>query len=107
MHHWNDRRAQSTVEYAVLAAVVVGALLAMQIYMKRGTMGKLREASDQVGDQFTPLSTTSDFTTTRNVARTDTITSGGQTTSAIVGQETQTRTGSENVTAALGAETLF
>ena len=49
---WKNRKAQSTVEYAVLIAVVAGALLAMQIYMKRGAMGKLRSSTDQIGDQL-------------------------------------------------------
>lgn len=45
-------RAQSTLEYTVIIAVVVGALLAMQIYMKRGVQGKLRESTDDIGEQF-------------------------------------------------------
>lgn len=45
-------KAQSTLEYAVLIFVIVAGLLAMQIYMKRASEGKLRESSDRVGDQF-------------------------------------------------------
>ena len=104
---WRNRTGQSTVEYAVLAAVVVGALLAMQIYLKRGTMGKLREATDQIGDQFTPLSTVSDFTTTRDVTRVDVTNPSGLVTSTIQGQEQQRRTGSETVEAKLDEEKLF
>lgn len=104
---WRNRKAQSTVEYAVLAAVVVGALLAMQIYMKRGTMGKLRESSDQIGDQFTPLSTVSEFTTVRDVTRNEVTNPSGLVRSSITGQEQQGRTGSEKVEAKLDEEQLF
>ena len=30
-----ERRAQSTLEYALMIAVVIGALIAMQVYVKR------------------------------------------------------------------------
>ncbi len=46
------KKAQSTLEYALIIAVIVAALLAIQIYMKRGVQGKLRESSDQIGEQF-------------------------------------------------------
>ena len=49
---------QSTLEYAVIIAVVVGALLAIQIYLKRGVQGKLRESTDQIGQQFEANMTT-------------------------------------------------
>lgn len=104
---WRNRQGQSTVEYAVLAAVVVGALLAMQIYLKRGTMGKLRESSDQIGDQFTPLSTVSSFETVRDVTRNEVTVPSGLVTSSITGQEKQGRTGSEEVQAKLDEEKLF
>jgi len=98
---------QSTMEYAVLAAVVVGALLAMQIYIKRGAMGKLRAAADQMGEQFTPLNTTSTFTTTSTVAKADTVSPNGTSTSTLNGPETQSRTGSESVGQTLDSERLF
>jgi len=45
-------KAQSTLEYAVLIAVVVGALVAIQVYFKRGVQGKLRDSADQIGEQY-------------------------------------------------------
>jgi len=42
------------MEYALVVAVAIAALLAMQTYMKRGVQGKLRDATDQVGEQFSP-----------------------------------------------------
>lgn len=72
------RRGQSTAEYAILAAVVIAALLTMQIYMKRGMQGKLREATDQIGEQFAPKKTTYDYTFTTDSTREDVL-SGGTT----------------------------
>ncbi len=47
-----NTRGQSTLEYAVLISIVVGALVAMQIYMKRGLEGKIHESTNQIGEQF-------------------------------------------------------
>ncbi len=54
-----NKKAQSTLEYAILIAVVVGALIGMQTYVKRGLQGRLQEATDQVGGQFEPGTTSS------------------------------------------------
>ncbi len=104
---WRNRKAQSTVEYAVLAALVVGALLTMQIYMKRGTMGKLREATDKIGDQFNPTATTTKYSTVQDVTRTEKTESTGKVTSTIVGDETSKRTGDETVSAPGKTDTAF
>ena len=40
--------SQSTVEYAVTLAVVAAALLAMQVYLKRGLQGRIKSLSDQL-----------------------------------------------------------
>ena len=103
----NTTKGQSTVEYAVLAAVVIGALLFMQIYIKRGAMGKLRDATDNIGEQFTPLATTNAFQTTFNSTRNDVLTTAGKATSVITGSEQQKRSGKEDVTQNLDVEKLF
>jgi len=104
---FQSRTGQSTVEYAVLAAVVVGALLAMQVYVKRGTMGKVRSAADQIGDQYTPFTTTSEFNTTHDVTRNDVTQPSGLVTSTITADEKQTRKGDEHVNSTLESEKLF
>lgn len=48
------RKAQSTLEYALLIGVVVGALLAMQTYLKRSIQGRMQIIGDQMGDQYDP-----------------------------------------------------
>ncbi|MCM8831735.1 MAG: hypothetical protein NC918_06065 [Candidatus Omnitrophica bacterium] len=48
------KKAQSTLEYALLIGVVVGALLTMQNYLKRSFQGKLQAVADQVADPYSP-----------------------------------------------------
>lgn len=62
------RGGQSTLEYAVVIAVVVAAAVAMQIYMKRGVQGKLRAATDDIGGQFSPTAYKGKFETIRRSA---------------------------------------
>lgn len=46
------RKGQSTLEYAVLIIIIIGALLSLQTYIKRGIQGRLKSATDDIGDQF-------------------------------------------------------
>ena len=49
-----SKNGQSVTESALLIAVCIAALIAAQLYVKRGIMGKLKEAADATGRQFTP-----------------------------------------------------
>jgi len=89
-------RGQSTLEYVILLGFVVAALIAMGIYMKRGFQGKLRESTDQVGEQYDPMHTTTNYTTTTNMSQNEVTASGGVSTTTITAN-TQTKTGSETV----------
>ena len=53
----NKRKAQSTIEYVILIIVIIGALLSIQVYIKRGIQGRLKSATDDIGDQFSPGNT--------------------------------------------------
>jgi cytoskeletal protein RodZ len=57
------KRGQSTLEYAVVIAVIVGALLATQVYIKRGIQGRFKQSSDDIGEQFSPGASKYDYTT--------------------------------------------
>ena len=103
----NGRTGQSTVEYAVLLVVVIAALLAVSIFMKRGVMGKARESTDQVGEQFAPLTTSNDYTRTFKSKRTERAQMDGMAFSTIVEPEVQNRTGNEDLTENLKDEKLF
>lgn len=47
-----QRKAQSTLEYAILVVIIIGVLLAIQVYVKRGLQGRLKSATDDIGDQY-------------------------------------------------------
>ena len=51
-----DRRGQGMLEYAILIAIVVAALIAMQGYIRRAIQGKYRAAADVFGqgEQYEP-----------------------------------------------------
>lgn len=54
LKYFNKRRkeGQSTLEYAILIIIIIGALLSIQVYIKRGVQGRLKGAADDIGDQF-------------------------------------------------------
>ncbi|MCC6758010.1 MAG: hypothetical protein IT395_00070 [Candidatus Omnitrophica bacterium] len=98
------KKGQSSVEYAVMIIVVIGALIAMQNYFKRGVQGRWHTSVDGVGDQYDPMFTTANIVhrvtgttitnlTTQNVAA-GIVTLRGD--NAIV---TETRTGFSRVDA--------
>ncbi len=45
------------MEYAVIATCVIAALVAMSVYMKRATQGRLRQAANELGEQYAPKNT--------------------------------------------------
>lgn len=47
---FRNNKAQSTAEYAILIGVVVGALIAMQIYVRRGLQAKMKVVVDEPGE---------------------------------------------------------
>jgi len=57
------RKSQSTLEYALVVSVIVGALVGLNTYIKRGVQGKLKDSADSIGDQFDPET----FTQTRTL----------------------------------------
>ncbi len=106
-------KAQSTLEYAVIIAVVAGGLLAMQYYMQRGIQGKLRSSSDSIGEQYSANKTTYKYTTNQTAMTTKEefgVVSQGLSRYEITTPATVTRTAkdadAENITG-LSTETLF
>jgi uncharacterized protein (UPF0333 family) len=92
-----QRKAQTTLEYAILIGVIVAGLIAMQIYLKRGWQGKLRDSADSMGEQFSPGHTTYHYVTNSTSNSTENSTFGATHTN-IIAQNT-TKTGNEHVEA--------
>jgi len=51
------KRAQSVLEYSLLIAVIVGAALTMQVYIKRSMQGQVQLTTDQLAEQYSPEQT--------------------------------------------------
>jgi len=60
---FKNKRAQNTAEYAILIALVVGGVIAMQTYAQRTLQGRLRDASVSLRDQTANLDGTGGATT--------------------------------------------
>ncbi len=63
------RKAQGTIEFAVLIGIIAAALVLTQVYMKRAILGKLRLQAEQVsgGNFYSPRATVSDYDITKSV----------------------------------------
>jgi len=56
------KRGQSILEFTVLIVIVVGAFIAMQLYVKRGIQGRWKSTLDDFGDQYDPRLTNANVT---------------------------------------------
>ncbi len=102
------KRAQTTAEYAILIALVVAAVTAMQIYVKRGLQGKVRDVVDNMSTgmgivsngnaQFEPSYVNNDFNTTSNSNTTANEQAGGNIHRDITADHTG-RTGQQQILA--------
>ncbi len=55
---FKNKKAQNTAEYAILIALVVGGVIAMQTYAQRTLQGRLRDASVMFRDSTTEIGNT-------------------------------------------------
>ncbi len=60
-----ERKGQSIMELSILFVVIVFALISMQTYIKRAIQGAWKSGVDEIGDQYDPNTTTSDYTSRR------------------------------------------
>ncbi|MFA5311068.1 MAG: hypothetical protein WC355_02010 [Candidatus Omnitrophota bacterium] len=93
---FRGKRGQSTLEYVILIGFVVAALIAMGVYMKRGMQGRLRESTDQIGEQYSAGNTEAEYTVTTGLTQTESMVSGGGTTTEIE-RNVQRKSGYEKV----------
>ncbi len=64
MRRLRSRNGQSILEYVLLLGVVVAAILIMQVWVKRGFQGGMKDAGDKMGDQFSAGNTSISKNTT-------------------------------------------
>ena len=99
-------KGQSTVEYAIIIAVVISALLVMQFWMRRGVMGKLRDSTDSIGDQFNPYEATAEVNKNFNSGRVENMAASGAVTTTGIA-ENQSETGTRKEADKLNSSPLF
>ena len=49
-----NRKGQTILEYTVIFIIILGVLIAMKDYIKRGVQGRWKSATDSFGDQYDP-----------------------------------------------------
>ncbi len=79
LKHFRNRKGQNTAEYAILIALVVGGVIAMQTYAQRALQGRIRDASVQFRDSTGEIGNTLQYepyytNTLSNMSKTSTAT---------------------------------
>jgi len=62
-----EKMGQSVAEYSILISVIAAALLAMNIYMKRGIQATIKYSADQFGSQSDWVETDPDKVMQQNI----------------------------------------
>lgn len=92
-------RGQSTIEYTLMIVAIIGALLAMQVYFKRGVQGRLRDNVENIGKQYDPASaniTSNLSVSSSSTANTVSIEEGGKLKTTTTTNSTTNSTVSSN-----------
>ena len=97
----NRSKAQSTLEYVVLIAVVVGAILGVQQYVRRAVEGRGKQSADQIGEQWSSGDSRYNLTVTASGNRTDGVAANGFSSSNL-SNESQTRNATNYLVGVLG-----
>lgn len=104
-----NKKAQSTMEYALIVACVCGALFIMQNYIKRSFMGRMKQASNEISSDLYDMNKTNTNITyvlkAEYASETQTVILGNDTdgfpivgfTSSTTGTETSIRSGNEKI----------
>ena len=110
-----SRKGQSMAEYAIVLTVVVTAIVAMQIYVKRGLQGKVKDVTDNVGfgladagyktttNQYEPYYAATDYQVGQDQNVKEAYQTGG-TVSRTSLSEKSTRTGGSTTGVDVGAD---
>ena len=50
----HNRKGQTILEYTVILIILLGVVITMKDYVKRGIQGRWKSATDDLGDQYDP-----------------------------------------------------
>ncbi|MFH1245205.1 MAG: hypothetical protein V1662_01845 [Candidatus Omnitrophota bacterium] len=108
MYKWlYTKKGQSTGEYALIFAIVLGAAIAMQTYVKRELQGRMKDGTDYMAretavtggfalspvPQYEPYYYVSDYTTERNRNEQEDYQTGGAYSNVLTGELTTRQAG--------------
>ncbi|MDE1921243.1 MAG: hypothetical protein KGJ09_05485 [Candidatus Omnitrophica bacterium] len=96
LQYLNQKRGQSFLEYSVMIVVVVGALLTLQVYIKRGVQGRLKSAADDIGDQYSD-GNTNVIKIVNTSSDTEEVFNAGNSSTSILGSGESTNTTENSV----------
>ncbi len=87
-----NKMAQSTAEFAIVISIVIGAIVAMQIYVKRALQARVRDASDGLGSgQYEPYYLQQQTSQNSTGNETETMAQGGGMTKGTTDQSSSNR----------------
>ncbi len=107
-----NRKGQNVLEYSILIALVVGAAIAMQTYVKRGIQGRVKDAVDHTGaaagdvggapltftsKQYVPYYEESHATVSSDAVKNSNIGVNGQVANTGITEETRKAAGSNDI----------
>ena len=56
-----NRRGQTILEYTVIIIIILGVMITMKDYVKRGIQGRWKSSTDDFGEQYDPQFVNSDI----------------------------------------------
>ena len=56
-----NRKGQTILEYTVIFIIILGVMIAMKDYVKRGIQGRWKSATDDFGEQYDPQAVNSNI----------------------------------------------
>ena len=56
-----NRKGQTILEYTVILIIILGVMIAMKDYIKRGIQGRWKAATDDFGEQYDPQAVNSNI----------------------------------------------
>ncbi len=102
----HNRKGQSILEYTVIVIIILGVVIAMKDYIKRGIQGRWKSATDDFGDQYDPQAVNSSIMYATQVNSQSIVGVESDTVNGVVGQWTnrvdtsnslETKTGSTQI----------
>lgn len=101
-----NKKGQNTAEYAILIALIIGAAITIQTYVKRGIQGRFKDEVDNMAAETSDLGTTKQYepyyldSSFTIVTDHDTKTQTGAAKSPTIGVDSKiTRAGEQTLTA--------